>query len=384
MLLPTPWGPALSRFPTEQAAAPDLLKWPRVEGCVLGMMLSPAQGGRQPDWGFPKKTQGHPVPNDPRCPGPPCSLQLGACGVWGLPATPSQVLLTWEHLRAAQASILPAWQPPIRGGSAVALETLVAITAADGGTGEADGGRGGQPWLAGRDGGLHTQSPPWGGCQPPPRSPPGPQHSRWRDGNASSPAGVDTHLGVAAGFAICTGPPHTLSHPPCCLQPQATVPVPRFQKRSCQASPIPGTTPGQPSQPRPLAPRSPTLGEMPKSRSAYLDLSLAHDLVHDFIVVLVELGLVVALLVAEDAQGLGALQLDLKLLGCGGRVASAPAPQSSFKAGAGRERGAQSPLCIPPSSHLVPLRLSGVPKNPGLGFADEVAKGVHLQRAVKV
>lgn len=68
------------------------------------------------------------------------------------PSSISLFLLTWEDPRAAQASILPAWQPPIRGCSAVALETPVAITAADGGIGEADGSRGGQPGLAERDG----------------------------------------------------------------------------------------------------------------------------------------------------------------------------------------------------------------------------------------
>lgn len=47
----------------------------------------------------------------------------------------------------------------------------------------------------------------------------------------------------------------------------------------------------------------------------HLDLPFAHDLVHDLIVVLVDLGLVIALLVAQDPQGLGALQLDLELLG---------------------------------------------------------------------
>ena len=49
------------------------------------------------------------------------------------------------------------------------METPVAITAADGGAGKADGGRGGQPWPAEWDGcvgtgdvGQHAQSPPWG------------------------------------------------------------------------------------------------------------------------------------------------------------------------------------------------------------------------------
>lgn len=47
---------------------------------------------------------------------------------------------------------------------------------------------------------------------------------------------------------------------------------------------------------------------------SYLHLPLAHDLVYDLVVVLVELGLVVALLVAQDAQALRALQLDFELL----------------------------------------------------------------------
>lgn len=47
----------------------------------------------------------------------------------------------------------------------------------------------------------------------------------------------------------------------------------------------------------------------------HLDLPFAHDLVHDLVVVLVDFGLVIALLVAQDPQGLRALQLNLKLLG---------------------------------------------------------------------
>lgn len=48
--------------------------------------------------------------------------------------------------------------------------------------------------------------------------------------------------------------------------------------------------------------------------SSYLDLPLSHDLVHDLVVVLVEHAFVVALLVTQDPQVLGALQLDFKLL----------------------------------------------------------------------
>lgn len=47
---------------------------------------------------------------------------------------------------------------------------------------------------------------------------------------------------------------------------------------------------------------------------AYLDLPLPHDLVHDLVVVLVEHAFVITLLVAKDAQVLGAFQLDFKLL----------------------------------------------------------------------
>lgn len=47
---------------------------------------------------------------------------------------------------------------------------------------------------------------------------------------------------------------------------------------------------------------------------SYLDLPFSHDLVHNLIVVLVEHALIIALLVAQDPQVLGALQLNLKLL----------------------------------------------------------------------
>lgn len=48
--------------------------------------------------------------------------------------------------------------------------------------------------------------------------------------------------------------------------------------------------------------------------STYLYLTLSHDLVHNFVVVLVEFGFVVTLLVTQDPQTLGTLQLYLKLL----------------------------------------------------------------------
>lgn len=60
--------------------------------------------------------------------------------------------------------------------------------------------------------------------------------------------------------------------------------------------------------------QSPALVPWPRP-NPHLDLSFAHDLVHDLVVVLVDLGLVIALFVAQDPQGLGALQLNLKLLG---------------------------------------------------------------------
>ena len=37
-----------------------------------------------------------------------------------------------------------------------------------------------------------------------------------------------------------------------------------------------------------------------------------------------------------------------------------------------------------PSTHLVPLGLCCVPEHPGFGFADKVAKGIHLQGTVQV
>lgn len=51
-----------------------------------------------------------------------------------------------------------------------------------------------------------------------------------------------------------------------------------------------------------------------QSLSPYLDLPFSHDLVHNLVIVLVEHALVVALLVAQDPQVLGAFQLDFKLL----------------------------------------------------------------------
>lgn len=47
---------------------------------------------------------------------------------------------------------------------------------------------------------------------------------------------------------------------------------------------------------------------------SYLDLPFSHDLVHNLIVVLVQHAFVITLLVAEDPQVLGALELNLKLL----------------------------------------------------------------------
>lgn len=229
MLLPAPPGPALSRFPTERAATPDPLKWPWVKGCVPGAMLSPAQWGRQPDGGSPPgKHRGTPIPNQSSLPWATPQPDQGGCwraagsgGCLFPPTSICLVLLTWEHLRAAQAFILPAWQSPIRGGSAVALETPVAITAADGGRWWQRGDR-----MAGggtTHKGLHAQSPPWSGCQPP--SP-----------TAARGGRMEAHVlgGVTAGFATSAGPSLILSHlllqPPCpgtslmpypppCLQP---------------------------------------------------------------------------------------------------------------------------------------------------------------------
>lgn len=37
-----------------------------------------------------------------------------------------------------------------------------------------------------------------------------------------------------------------------------------------------------------------------------------------------------------------------------------------------------------PSTHLIPFGLCRVPEHPGFGFADKIAKGIHLQGAVQV
>lgn len=50
------------------------------------------------------------------------------------------------------------------------------------------------------------------------------------------------------------------------------------------------------------------------SLCSYLNLAFPHDLVHYLVVVLIEHALIVALLIAQDPQVLGAFQLDLKLL----------------------------------------------------------------------
>lgn len=135
--------------------------------------------------------------------------------------------------------------------------------------------------------------------------------------------------------------------------------------------------------PSPSPADQPQEGEKtPECPSTYLDLPLAHDLVHNFIVVLVELGLVIALLIAEDAQGLGTFQLNLKLLGRGERMAQHQHLNQLQSLG-WKVSTVPSPHPTT-SSHLIPLRLCRVPKNPGLGFADKIAEGIHLQCAVQV
>lgn len=37
-----------------------------------------------------------------------------------------------------------------------------------------------------------------------------------------------------------------------------------------------------------------------------------------------------------------------------------------------------------PSTHLIPLGLCRIPKYPGFGLADKIAKGIHLQGTVQV
>lgn len=263
MLLPAPPGPALSRFPTERAATPDPLKWPWVKGCVPGAMLSPAQRGRQPDGGSPPgKHRGTPIPNQSSLPWATPQPDQGGCwraagsgGCLFPPTSICLVLLTWEHLRAAQAFILPAWQSPIRGGSAVALETPVAITAADGGRwwqrGDRMAGGGDDTQGAARSEPSLERVP-----TPFPKSSPG-----WQNGSARLGGGDRwlCHLRRTLSHfvppspaatvprdqpdALPTSLPSTLSHNPCTPLPKAELPVHAARR-------LPGITPGQPSQPR--------------------------------------------------------------------------------------------------------------------------------------
>lgn len=212
----------------EPAATLGPLKWPWLEPCVPGVTLSPREGSwtRCP---HPEHTEVPPSQAIPTALGllpaawPRWVLQ--GHWVWRLPPS-------WSSSPGASQGSPglhpPAWQPPVRGGSAVALETPVAITAADGDAGEADGGRGGQPWMVRRDGGLDTQRPPWGRGQPPPLQP----HGVQQNGNASRPAGAGP---MSGGWPLALSPPQDPlllcptcpgiithmpdAHPPHCLQP---------------------------------------------------------------------------------------------------------------------------------------------------------------------
>ena len=90
----------------------------------------------------------------------------------------------------------------------------------------------------------------------------------------------------------------------------------------------------------------PCLGAL-AAPGSHLDLPFAHDLVHDLVVVPIDLGLVIALLVAQDPQGLRALQLNLELLGEMGQDPE-PLKLTCFLAGVGptfaRVRGGEAGL----------------------------------------
>lgn len=108
--------------------------------------------------------------------------------------------------------------------------------------------------------------------------------------------------------------------------------------------------------------------------ASYLDLSFAHDLVHDLVVVLVEHALVVTVLVAKDPQVLGALQLDLELLFNHTEKENNIFATKKLRRCSGKRR----------VTDFVPMWLCGVSEDSGLGLADKVPIRVHFQGAVEI
>lgn len=109
---------------------------------------------------------------------------------------------------------------------------------------------------------------------------------------------------------------------------------------------------------------------------SHLHLPLAHDLVYDLVVILVELGFVVAFLVAQDAQALRALQLDFKLL------LDKRAHQINYKVL--KKLQEITRWTKKKKDDLVPVRLVGVSEHAGLGFANKVTEGVHFECAIEI
>lgn len=103
-------------------------------------------------------------------------------------------------------------------------------------------------------------------------------------------------------------------------------------------------------------------------------MALSHDLVYDLVVVLVELGLVVAFLVAQDAQALRALQLNFELL-LDQKTQMKPKRQRNYQ---------RKSDVLEIKAYLIPLRLRGVSEHTGLGFANKVAEGIHFKCAVQI
>lgn len=134
---------------------------------------------------------------------------------------------------------------------------------------------------------------------------------------------------------------------------------------------IPSCTPSTSLKPLPVA----------RITLSYLYLSFGHNLIRHLSLLFALLGFGAALLVAQQPQGLRALQLDLKLLAVETVQIKLCKP---YPLSWGLLKWLIL-LCISGKQpHLVPVGLCGVSVHTGLGFVDEVAVGVHLQGAVQI